>query len=622
MTKKEPYINLEDILTDKVVEEDLLEIPLRDTVFKVFFISALVLVILVIAQVVRIGVFNHSFYKSRALANVSYAKIEPAPRGIIVDRFDIPLVRNEPVLSVFLIPHELPRTLNDRLDIFRSVSEILDVDQEELNRKIEKKDWGMSEKLFLTNDLNYNQIAALESISMRGVSVEPSFRRLHEVPLTFSHILGFTGLVDVYDLEQNSDLFIDDEIGKTGLEGYYDGYLRGVHGREVFLRDAVGQVKEQESSESPRVGDRLETFIDLEFQKYFHDRLAQALTELGRDVGVGIALNPKNGEVLALFSIPGFDASEVVMFLDSYNQPLFNRAVSGLYAPGSTIKPLVATAALVEGVISPKTQIFSKGFIEVPNPYYPDRPSRFLDWKPHGWVDLRGALARSSNVYFYEVGGGFETQQGLGIQRLREWWQKFNLGEKTAIDLPGENAGFLPSPLWKEKEIEEPWRLGDTYNVSIGQGDLLVTPIALLNYISAIANGGTFYQLRVMKSVINSEGTKIIESQPTVLRDIRDDVEAHIREVQLGMRDAVVKPYGTANLLDGLPVDVAAKTGTSQVANNEKLNAFFVGYAPYEDPQIAILVLVEDAREGSLNAVPVAKDVLLWYYENRIKKGS
>ena len=604
-----------------------MEIPLSDKVFKGFFILVLALVLIIVAQLINLGVLNKPFYESRASANINYAEVKQAPRGVIVDRFGVPLIRNEPTLSVFLAPHELPKDPNDRLAVFQSINGILGIDQIELDQRIREKDWGSSERLFLIRNPDHNQVAALESNNVPGLRIEQNFTRVHELPFALSHLLGFTGLVNVDDLKQNPDLFIDDEVGRVGLEAYYDAYLRGKNGQEVFLRDAVGKIKEKRVSALPQAGSKLETFIDREFQEYFYNRLMQALSELNRDIGVGIALNPQNGEVLALFSIPGFDANNVAEFLEGNNQPFFNRAVSGLYPPGSTIKPLVATAALVEGVVDPGTEIFSAGFIEIPNPYNPDSPpARFLDWKPHGWVDIYSSLAKSSNVYFYEVGGGFENQPGLGISKLKNWWQKFNLGEKTEIDLPGETSGFLPDPYWRNKEYGEPWLLGDTYNVSIGQGDLLVTPVNLLNYISAIATGGEFYQPRIMKAVINHKGEEIIRSEPIVLKDISQEIGGYVEEIQQGMRDAVAKPYGTANLLNGLSIKVAAKTGTSQVNNNEKINAFFVGYAPYDppagEPQIAILVLVENAREGSLNVVPVARDVFLWYYNNRIKDKS
>ena len=184
--------------------------------------------------------------------------------------------------------------------------------------------------------------------------------------------------------------------------------------------------------------------------------MKQGLSYLGSRAGVGIALNPQNGEVLALVSLPSFDNNKIKAedLIDS-SKPLFNRAVSGFYAPGSTIKPLVAFGALKEEIIAPEKEILSIGYIEIPNPYYPDRPSRFVDWKPHGWVNLYSALARSSNVYFYEVGGGFGDQKGLGIEKLKDYWQKFGLGELTGIDLPGEAKGSLPDPETKEKNKEK-----------------------------------------------------------------------------------------------------------------------------------------------------------------------
>ncbi len=216
--------------------------------------------------------------------------------------------------------------------------------------------------------------------------------------------------------------------------------------------------------------------------------------------------------------------------------------------------------------------------------------------------------------------GGSDNIKGLGIEKLKEYWGKFGLGETTGIDLPGENNGFLPDPKEKEQRTGEPWRLGDTYNVSIGQGDLLITPIQLINYIAAIANGGKIFQPFIVKKIISEDGHVIKERQPKILKDY-SEFDNYIKEVQKGMVDVVEKSYGTAYLLNDLPVMVAAKTGTAQIEGNEKINAFFVGYAPTDNPQLVVLVLVENAREGSLNAVPIAKDVFNWYYYNRLKIG-
>jgi penicillin-binding protein 2 len=329
-----------------------------------------------------------------------------------------------------------------------------------------------------------------------------------------------------------------------------------------------------------------------------------------------------------LVSLPSFDNNEIKS-ADLINpaKPFFNRVVSGEYAPGSTIKPLVAFAALKENLISPEKEIFSAGYIEIPNPYNPDKPSRFPDWKANGWVNLYSAIARSCNIYFYAVGGGFEDVNGLGIKRLKEYWGKFGLGQKTGIDLPGEKPGFLPDENTKEESGGEIWRIGDTYNVSIGQGDLLVTPIQLINYVSAIANNGKIYRPFLVDKITDGSGNVAKEISPEILADFPEDLE-NIKLIQRGMLDTVGKSYGTASLLSGLPIPVAAKTGTAQIEGNKKINALFVGYLPVEalakagapiEKQIAILVLVEDAREGGMNAVPVANEVFGWYYENRIK---
>ena len=422
-------------------------------------------------------------------------------------------------------------------------------------------------------------------------------------------------------MEKDNLLSLNDSIGKNGLEKYYDKELRGEKGQIIYYRNAKGEIIDDKFLKSPQNGYGLQTTIDKEFQDFFYGQLKKRLGEIGSSKGVGIAINPQNGEILSLISLPSFNNNKIVKkdLIDS-NKPLFNRAISGLYVPGSTIKPLVALAALKEKIISPRDKIFSRGYLEIPNPYYPENPTRYPDWKPHGWVDLYSAIARSSNVYFYSIGGGLPKEElniascvsndcfkGLGIEKLKEYWKLFRLDEKTGIDLPFETIGILPDPESKKKKSNDDWRLGDTYNVSIGQGDLMVTPIGLLNYIAAIANGGKFYRPFIVKKEI-----------PQIIKDY-SNLFPYIEEIQKAMVDTVAKSYGTANLLSDLPVKVAAKTGTAQIQKNTKINAFFTGYLPTKNPQIAVLILIEEAKEGSSNALPVEKEVLRWYYENRIK---
>lgn len=620
MTRKS--IQFEDILSDREVEENLREVPIPRASFFGLLVVTITIITITAAQLLNLNLIKGNLYSTRALDNVSDAKIKAAPRGIVEDRFGKTIVENAPSFNIFLYPRLLSQDITARSTALSELSGILNINYDDLLQKIDERDWALSDRLLLTNDVSQDELVALSARDDLGIRIEEGFKRAHNTPLAFSQVVGYTGLVGKDDLAENKNLVLDDVIGRSGLEAYYDQYIRGENGKDVTFKSANGEVKGERVEKESKAGKNVRTYLDREFQNYFYNRLAEQLKSIGRDVGLGIAINPQNGEVLALVNVPGFDINHVGSAIVDPRRPLFNRAISGVYSPGSTIKPLVGTAALTEKVIDPKKQILSIGYIELPNPYNPDKPSRFLDWKPQGWVDLYAALARSSDVYFYEVGGGFKDQAGLGIYKLKEWWNTFGLASKTGIDLPGEKVGFLPDPEWKQQKTGQPWRIGDTYNVSIGQGDFMITPIELVNYIAAIANGGVLYKPRIVESIQDAKGSEVLHTYPSTLSDLRDKIKGAIPDVQQGMRDAVRKPYGTANLLSSLPVETAAKTGTAQIENNAKTNAFFVGYAPYNNPQIAILVLIENSREGGANTIPVAKDVMLWYYNNRLKDGA
>ena len=623
--------DLEHAISEDQFQKNLgvLEYPLTKRVLRLFFAVALMISGAAAVKLFALTGWEGEFYKNRAEMNVAQTITIPAARGLIYDRFGNLLAEDEPshraVLNVILAKHKginLEETLT-------KLSELLVLDKTELQTAVSEANLEKTALIALVRNLSDYQVNLIKEAGIDGIEIQDDYRRQYLKGPAFSHILGYTGLAKFNDV-----------AGKTGLEKHYDGLLGGTDGVRLVYRDAKRNILDEKLLDVSKNGEQLYTTIDSGLQEYFYNRLQGALRALGREAAVGIALNPQNGEVLALINLPSFDnnvftdaarGQERARLLNSVSEPLFNRAVSGVYAPGSTIKPLVALAALNEGVVNPEKEIFSAGFIEIPNPYFPEQPSRFLDWKPHGWVNLHSALARSSNVYFYAVGGGFGDIKGLGIEKLKEYWELFGLGSKTGIDLAPENTGFLPDPGEKEKRVKDIWRLGDTYNTAIGQGDLLVTPIQLINYIASIANGGNLYKPHFAKGIgYRVEGKDLIqkEFQPEVLMNFSDMGE-YVKEVQKGMEDAVSKWYGTANLLADLPVTAAGKTGSAQIANNTKTNAFFVGYLPVEalakagvslDKQIAILVLIENAREGSLNAVPVGRDVLEWYYWNRLIK--
>ncbi|MFH0806767.1 MAG: penicillin-binding transpeptidase domain-containing protein [Candidatus Brennerbacteria bacterium] len=614
---KSPF-GLEDVLADRALEDTLLEVPLGPQAFRVFVALSAAIALAVGFQVFYLSVAKHDLYEARSEANVMDVRVEPAPRGIIRDRFGDALVENIPSWSAILVPRDLPTDSDERNAIITRIAALLGEDSEALRARVAAKDWSVSDRFVLSDSLPQEALLVLSTETIPGILVERSFQRVQAEKFAYAHLVGYTGRVGNADLARDPTLNPEGVIGRAGIEAEYDEFLRGGDGQTVTYWNAHGEEQGTAHYEAPTPGAEIKTFIDGELQELLYERFSRALRELGRISGVALAMDPRNGEVKALVSIPSFDSTNIAKYLSASHNPLFNRASQGTYNPGSTIKPLVGTAALAEGVITPEAQIFSAGFIEVPNPYDPTNPSRFLDNKAHGWVDIHSALAKSSNIYFYEVAGGFEKQRGIGIETLKDWWERFGLGKLTGIDLPGEKEGLLPDPAWKEDERSEPWRVGDTYNVAIGQGDLLVTPLELLNYIAAVGNGGTLWRPRVVRSVVENGDIKFT-NEPEVLSDLTELVRDALPEVQEGMRDVVRQSYGTAHSLSDLPLAVAAKTGTAQVEGNTKINALFVGYAPANDPELALLILVEDAREGSLNTVPVAHDIFLWYYNERIR---
>lgn len=578
------------------------ELPLSRQTFILMLFLILFSGAAVILRTAFLNVLRSDFYQARSSLNVGKEVYEPAPRGLIYDRFGEVLAENIPAFSVAVKPSDLFKKSNaNNLNI---LSGVLEVDKKEIENHLKDFNFENNSLIMIARNVDPQKIIQLKALNLNGVEVVSDFKRFYINGEIFSQIIGYTGAGKINEV-----------VGKIGLEAFYDKSLKGRDGEMVFYRDAKGNVIGEKILEAAENGQNLYITIDGGLQKYFYKRLSTALKELNRKVGVGIAVNPKNGEILSLVVLPSFDnnvfsesgnSEARINLLNSSDGRLFNRAISGLYTPGSTVKPMEALAALKEGLITPQTQVFSAGFIEIPNPYNPSSPSRFLDWKPHGWVDLYSALARSSNIYFYAVGGGLGDIKGLGIEKLKKYWEYFGFGKKTGIDLIGESDGFLPDANEKEKRKNDIWRIGDTYNVSIGQGDLLVTPIQLVSQIASFANGGKFYKPHLLK-----------DTSSEILIDY-SDLKDYLEEIKIGMEDVVQKSYGTANMLSTLPIKTAGKTGSSQISNNTATNAFFVGYMPADDPEIAILVLIENAREGSLNAVPVAKDVLGWYYYNRL----
>jgi len=545
-----------------------------------------------------------------------------ADRGLIFDRFDKSLVYNQEVFDLVFFPNYLPIEKEKREEVLNKIyqnSEIKNLFSEE--NLIENFDF--LEPFVLKSNLTREEAIQFESY-FAGYPVIQVVRqnlRQYQSSLAFSHLLGYTGRVSKEDIEKNPQYQNFSKIGKNGLEAFYEDYLRGEDGEIKILRNAAMEILEQSANKEPERGDNLKLTIDGELQEYSYKRLSQQIKNIGKERG-GIVLitNPQTGEILTLVSYPGYDINlfskgidqrEFELLMNSPLKPLFNRVVSGLYNPGSTIKPIMAISALQEKVIDPFEKIETHGYISIPNPYFPDKPSIFVDWRNNGYVDMQDAIARSSNVYFYIIGGGYDKYQGLGIQRIKEYLEKFNFNQISGIDLPAEKIGNIPDE--KSKKI---WRIGDTYNVSIGQGDLTTTPIRLITALNSLINGGKILKPYLVSEIIDNNQRIIFKNQPQIIQENFLDSE-NLKIVKDGMKKTVTSPLGTAYTLNDLPFSVGGKSGSAQTFGNTKINALFFSFAPAENPKISLLVLIEDVPEGSLNAIPVAKDILLWYYKNR-----
>ncbi len=620
--KKHSELHLEEIFLDDVVSRDhgYLAVPASRRAFLLIAVLTALIAAVAVGKVGFLNFFEGGFYRARAAANVSREVTLPSYRAVIVDRYGEVLAENESASSVFLhVPAFFRLSEGERDLLLNQLDEALAVPREELQAILGEVNLRENNWVPIVRNITNTEAIVIRALNSSAIQMVDDYERVYPDGRAFAHLIGYTGVGAGNSIE-----------GKAGLELGYNEAIRGKDGLYLLFEDASGELIGERIIRPPKPSAPFETTIDAGLQRYLVSRMEAGLSALGRKTGFAIAMHPKTGEVLALASFPTFDSNVFVdrkrsgereALLQDPSKPLFSRPVSGSYSPGSTIKPLVALAALREGVVYPATKIFSSGVFEVPNPYDPLRPSRFLDWKAHGWVNIFDAIARSSNIFFYLVGGGIPRalpphefvlgdfdRNGLGILRLNRYWRSFGFDRKTGIDLPFEGQGFLPNPEEKEERTGEPWRIGDSYNVAIGQGDLSVTPLQLLSFMASVGNGGRGYRPFLKKGM-----------DPVVIGDYslwQDEIVA----VQRGLREAVSSEHGSSLLLRDLPIKVAGKTGTPQVAGGERLNALFAGYAPADDPEIAILVGIENAREGSPNVLPIVRDVFRWYYDHRMQR--
>jgi len=630
MPKKYPTeIQPEEILLDKKAAAKL-EIPVKKNGFFFTFSIAILILAAILLRTFWLQILRGDYYSERSSKNTIRLYQNRPIRGIVYDRNNKAFTENIPDFNLLIIPADLPKNSSELQKWIKNFSEFLKKDETEISDFVKKLNKSSTEPVSFDVDLNHDALILLETQlpNLPAVFISKETKRTYTDGDYFAHLVGYLGKVSSEDLKTNPSFSLRDFIGKDGLEAQYEEDLRGIPGQIAVFVNSDNTVLNTLIAKEPLAGNNLILSVDGNLQKLLTDALHEKMAQTNSSGSAAVVLDVKSGEILALVSLPSFDnnlfskslSSKIYQqFVNDKTRPFFNRAIAGAYPSGSTIKPFVASAALAENIISPDYKVDDTlGYITVPNQYNPDIIYTYHDWKAHGFVNMRQALAVSANVYFYTIGGGYKNIMGLGINRIEKYLKLFGFGSDLGIDLPGESSGLVPNPAWKKAVKKEDWFTGDTYNVSIGQGDILVTPLQMASGIAAIGNGGTLWRPKIVSKITDLDGKIVKEFKPETIRSliINDEKLKIVRE---GMRGAVTN--GSAWLLNDLPIKVAGKTGTAQVTNTfRKTNAWFTGFAPYDNPEIALAIIIEGAGEGSTAAVPIAKQIFEWYYNQNYDK--
>jgi penicillin-binding protein 2 len=546
----------------------------------------------------------------------------PPWRGMILDRDGNVLVDNRHSFNLMASLEDIqdPDTLGRRL------GSLLKIDGDALVAQIDKARQAGLSQVRLRTQLTWDEMALVETYKaeLPGVFIIIASKREYHQPLLATHELGYLGEITEAQLKSGRypTYKMGDYLGRAGLEAAWEDVLRGQQGSRRIEVDAYGR-ELGKLDETPSIpGANIQLTLDARLQQKAEDLLE------GK-VGAIVALNPQNGKILAMASSPtfsqetferGVNPMDWKRLLEDKDHPLINRAIRGQYPPGSTFKIVMAVAGLEEGVITPQTVINCRGSIQVGN-------HEFHCWRRrgHGDVNLYQALMHSCDVYFYEVG------RRLGVERIDKWCKRFGLGSPSGLKLAGELPGLIGSPDWKRKRFHAAWQEGDTLSLSIGQGYNLTTPLQVARMAATLANGGTLYQPQLVEKVETPSGEVLHRFQPIVLGHLDAD-PANLALVRKALVAVVKNGTGQRAYLDN--VEVAGKTGTSQVVSLEKEkgagrgvrrfqnHAWFVAYAPADDPQVAVSVLIEHGGQGGEVAAPIAKKFLASYFANtRMARG-
>ena len=588
----------------------------RITVFRVI----MVLIFLVYAaRLFSMQILSGDIHRMRAQDISRRTFSIPTQRGEIYDRnFTDPLVINRDTFAVTLTPAEVPRGRMDQL--LDSVSDILNISADDIKARLPSQYLQLYQPLEIASNVPFPNIAALaeRKNTLPGISWYIKSMRNYVDVKSLSHILGYVGditrdeLTTLYNLGYQQG----DMIGKSGVERQYDELLRGKQGWETRTVDVRGRRiagRESVIRVPPEMGRNLVLTIDTRIQTLVEKTI-------GERIGTAIVMKPATGEILAMVSYPWYDpniftdglSSEFRALLDDPAKPLLNRAIQSSYPPASTFKIIMSTSIYAENIISPEHQITCRGVIN-----YGGRPWHCHERRwGHGRLNLRGALSESCNIYYMTVG-----RDNVNAERIVNYATDYGYGKLTEIDLPNEIPGFVPTPIWKERRFHEKWQLGDTMNMSIGQGYTLVTPLQMCNMISMIVNNGKIYKPHVLKEVRDPVSQAIEKVMAPELLHESDLPPSVFESVRQDMRSVISS--GTARLLDSrsIPVQIAGKTGTAQIGLDDRWHLWFTAYAPFNstnpDDKIAVSVIFESSTYQISSPTIAAAIIFQGYFANQ-----
>ena len=605
--------------------------PIR---FLAFGVAVVLAASLLTARLFALQIASGGRFTALAETNRTTTQAIPSTRGIVVDRNGVALVANVPGYSVKLRPADLPEPRRD--EVVQRLGSLLNMDTADINVIIDSNPGSRFDLVRIASDVDANvaNFISESRLDLPGVEVVVESRRDYTVGPLLSQILGYTGPINEDQLrELKAEGYLpDDLLGKAGVEAVYESVLRGTYGLESVERDATGRkLQVLQTISEPVAGNSLQLTIDVQQQRWAQQALMWGMDEIGLKRGVVIVMNPQTGEILAMVSLPTYDNNlfargisntDYQALVTNPDKPLTNHAIAEHYPPGSTYKLVTGTGGLAEGEITPTTKLATKGFLTLGS-------TRFYEWNRRGWgaCNLMCGFGHSSDTYFYQVAGM------LGIDRLADWARAYGFGARTGVDLPGEVSGIVPSNQWKMEALGTEIFPGEVYQAGIGQGYDVVTPLQLINAYTALANGGTLYEPRVVRNILDPDGNVVEAYEPTVLSQM--DVKPEILEAMRKAARNTVLIRHTYNLVD-LPIVVAGKSGTAEFGLKDAqgrlpFHSWFVAFVPKDpaktasdpsglkamegtDSELAVLAFAYDSRTKGNAATEIVKYYLQLHY--------